>query len=201
MAAVALSTRAALSSAKRNSRGWSGAMARVTRGTVVKAVELKVPLVPVPLVAAATVQVTTVTDENRMIGFPYPKYMNSNNDVDMGAALIMCSVFSSTVSARRSASSTAHTSALTLRPRSSTPTTTRRSDSDRLDPLRSTTTGQCARGVTKADTVLEIGLLEHADRVVVVHEAPRTLGMGAEIAARVMELAFDRLARALEEEE
>ncbi|MCB0980030.1 MAG: hypothetical protein KDB17_05195, partial [Ilumatobacter sp.] len=28
---------------------------------------------------------------NRMIGFPYPKYMNSNNDVDMGAALIMCS--------------------------------------------------------------------------------------------------------------
>lgn len=30
-------------------------------------------------------------------------------------------------------------------------------------------------------------------RVVVVHEAPRTLGMGAEIAARVMEVAFDRL--------
>ena len=27
-----------------------------------------------------------------MIGFPYPKYMNSNNDVDMGAAIIMCSV-------------------------------------------------------------------------------------------------------------
>ncbi len=31
-------------------------------------------------------------------------------------------------------------------------------------------------------------------RIVVVHEAPRTLGMGAEIAARVMELAFDSLA-------
>ncbi len=30
-------------------------------------------------------------------------------------------------------------------------------------------------------------------RVVVVHEAPRTLGMGAEIAARVMETAFDHL--------
>lgn len=30
-------------------------------------------------------------------------------------------------------------------------------------------------------------------RIVVVHEAPRTLGMGAEIAARVMEVAFDRL--------
>lgn len=30
-------------------------------------------------------------------------------------------------------------------------------------------------------------------RVVVVHEAPRTLGMGAEIAARIMEEAFDHL--------
>ena len=30
-------------------------------------------------------------------------------------------------------------------------------------------------------------------RVVVVHEAPRTLGMGAEIAARLMETAFDHL--------
>ena len=30
-------------------------------------------------------------------------------------------------------------------------------------------------------------------RVVVVHEAPRTLGMAAEVAARVMELAFDHL--------
>jgi pyruvate dehydrogenase E1 component beta subunit len=30
-------------------------------------------------------------------------------------------------------------------------------------------------------------------RVVVVHEAPRTLGMGAEIAARVMEEGFDYL--------
>jgi 2-oxoisovalerate dehydrogenase E1 component beta subunit len=30
-------------------------------------------------------------------------------------------------------------------------------------------------------------------RVVVVHEAPLTLGMGAEIAARIMELAFDHL--------
>jgi acetyl-CoA C-acetyltransferase len=27
-----------------------------------------------------------------MIGFPYPKYMNSNSDVDMAAALVMCSV-------------------------------------------------------------------------------------------------------------
>ncbi|MFM8528994.1 MAG: hypothetical protein ACKOD2_04825, partial [Ilumatobacteraceae bacterium] len=29
---------------------------------------------------------------NRMIGLPYTKYMNSNNDVDQGAAIIMCSV-------------------------------------------------------------------------------------------------------------
>lgn len=37
------------------------------------------------------------------------------------------------------------------------------------------------------DSVLATG------RVVVVHEAPRTLGMGAEIAARIMEEAFDHL--------
>lgn len=37
-------------------------------------------------------EITTVTDENRMIGLPYPKYMNSNNDVDMAAAVIVCSV-------------------------------------------------------------------------------------------------------------
>lgn len=37
-------------------------------------------------------ELRTVGPDNRMIGMPYPKYMNSNNDVDMGAALIMCSV-------------------------------------------------------------------------------------------------------------
>ncbi|MGB0114431.1 MAG: acetyl-CoA acetyltransferase [Ilumatobacteraceae bacterium] len=37
-------------------------------------------------------EITTVTAANRMIGLPYPKSMNSNNDVDMGAAIIMCSV-------------------------------------------------------------------------------------------------------------
>jgi acetyl-CoA C-acetyltransferase len=37
-------------------------------------------------------EITTVTEDNRMIGLPYPKLMNSNNQVDMGAALIMCSV-------------------------------------------------------------------------------------------------------------
>lgn len=36
-------------------------------------------------------EITTVGPANRMIGLPYPKLMNSNNDVDMGAALIMCS--------------------------------------------------------------------------------------------------------------
>jgi acetyl-CoA C-acetyltransferase len=37
-------------------------------------------------------EVRTPGPDNRMIGFPYTKYMNSNNDVDMAAALIMCSV-------------------------------------------------------------------------------------------------------------
>jgi 2-oxoisovalerate dehydrogenase E1 component beta subunit len=47
-----------------------------------------------------------------------------------------------------------------------------------LSPLDVDLIGRCAR---------ETG------RVVVVHEAPRTLGLGAEIAARVMEEAFDHL--------
>ena len=37
-------------------------------------------------------EITTISPGNRMIGFPYPKLMNSNSDVDMGAAIIMCSV-------------------------------------------------------------------------------------------------------------
>jgi acetyl-CoA C-acetyltransferase len=37
-------------------------------------------------------EIRTPGPDNRMIGLPYPKYMNSNNDVDMAAALIMCSV-------------------------------------------------------------------------------------------------------------
>jgi acetyl-CoA C-acetyltransferase len=37
-------------------------------------------------------EIGTVGPNNRMIGFPYPKLMNSNQNVDMGAALIMCSV-------------------------------------------------------------------------------------------------------------
>ncbi|HEX9260202.1 MAG TPA: acetyl-CoA acetyltransferase, partial [Acidimicrobiales bacterium] len=37
-------------------------------------------------------EIRTPGPDNRMIGFPYPKYMNSNNDVDQAAAVIMCSV-------------------------------------------------------------------------------------------------------------
>ena len=37
-------------------------------------------------------EITTVDASNRMIGFPYPKLMNSNSDVDMAAAVIVCSV-------------------------------------------------------------------------------------------------------------
>jgi acetyl-CoA C-acetyltransferase len=36
-------------------------------------------------------EIRTPSASNRMVGLPYTKYMNSNNDVDMGAALIMCS--------------------------------------------------------------------------------------------------------------
>jgi acetyl-CoA C-acetyltransferase len=35
-------------------------------------------------------EIRTPGPSNRMIGFPYPKYMNSNNDVDQAAALILC---------------------------------------------------------------------------------------------------------------
>ena len=37
-------------------------------------------------------EIRTPSPSNRMVGLPYTKMMNSNNDVDMGAALIMCSV-------------------------------------------------------------------------------------------------------------
>ena len=36
-------------------------------------------------------EIRTPSPTNRMVGFPYPKLMNSNNDVDMSAALILCS--------------------------------------------------------------------------------------------------------------
>lgn len=37
-------------------------------------------------------EIITSSPANRTIGFPYTKMMNSNNDVDMAAALIICSV-------------------------------------------------------------------------------------------------------------
>ena len=37
-------------------------------------------------------EIRTTSAQNRLIGLPYRKYMNSNNDVDMAAAIIMCSV-------------------------------------------------------------------------------------------------------------
>jgi acetyl-CoA C-acetyltransferase len=37
-------------------------------------------------------EIRTVAPDNRLVGLPYRKYMNSNNDVDMAAALIMCTV-------------------------------------------------------------------------------------------------------------
>jgi acetyl-CoA C-acetyltransferase len=37
-------------------------------------------------------EIRTVTPDNRMIGFPYPKLMNANIQTDQAAALILCSV-------------------------------------------------------------------------------------------------------------
>jgi acetyl-CoA C-acetyltransferase len=42
--------------------------------------------------AKTPAEIGTPGPQNRMVGYPYTKYMNSNNDVDMSAALIMCSV-------------------------------------------------------------------------------------------------------------
>ncbi len=36
-------------------------------------------------------EIRTPSPANRMVGLPYTKYMNSNNDVDMAAAVIICS--------------------------------------------------------------------------------------------------------------
>jgi len=36
-------------------------------------------------------EITTPSSSNRMVGYPYTKAMNSNNDVDMAAAVIICS--------------------------------------------------------------------------------------------------------------
>jgi acetyl-CoA C-acetyltransferase len=41
--------------------------------------------------AVSAIDVRTPSPTNRMVGLPYTKCMNSNNDVDMAAALIMCS--------------------------------------------------------------------------------------------------------------
>ena len=37
-------------------------------------------------------EIGTVSARNRPVSYPYAKYLNSNNSVDMGAALILCSV-------------------------------------------------------------------------------------------------------------
>lgn len=37
-------------------------------------------------------QLATATPDNRMVGFPYTKRLNSNNNVEQGAGLILCSV-------------------------------------------------------------------------------------------------------------
>ena len=41
--------------------------------------------------AMTAAEIRTPSPTNRMVGLPYTKYMNSNNDVDMAAAIIICS--------------------------------------------------------------------------------------------------------------
>ncbi len=41
--------------------------------------------------ARSAEEIRTISASNRPVSFPYPKLMNSNNNVDMGAALVMCS--------------------------------------------------------------------------------------------------------------
>ncbi len=36
-------------------------------------------------------EIATASDDNRIIGYPYTKLMNSNENVNMGAALLICS--------------------------------------------------------------------------------------------------------------
>jgi acetyl-CoA C-acetyltransferase len=42
--------------------------------------------------AKTALEIRTLSPTNRPVSFPYPKLMNSNNNVDQGAGLIMCSV-------------------------------------------------------------------------------------------------------------
>jgi acetyl-CoA C-acetyltransferase len=41
--------------------------------------------------AKSAEEIRTLSSSNRPVSFPYPKLMNSNNNVDQGAALILCS--------------------------------------------------------------------------------------------------------------
>ncbi|ALL13370.1 acetyl-CoA acetyltransferase [Caulobacter henricii] len=49
------------------------------------------PMAWFPLERSAE-ELTTVTDRNRMISFPYPKYLNAIMEVDQSAAILICSV-------------------------------------------------------------------------------------------------------------
>ena len=46
--------------------------------------------------AKTAVEIRTAGSDNRIIGLPYTKMMNSNNDVDMAAALLVCSAETAT---------------------------------------------------------------------------------------------------------
>ena len=70
---------------RRASAGTSRAVGRGSRTSP--------PTTPTPGSGASPPEeIAAPSPSNRMIGFPYTKLMNSNNDVEQGAALIMCSV-------------------------------------------------------------------------------------------------------------
>lgn len=60
---------------------WSGFSAVAARNPYAWSPEYKTPE-----------EIRTSTPDNRMIGFPYPKYMNSNIQTDQAAGFILCSV-------------------------------------------------------------------------------------------------------------
>ncbi|HUO05098.1 MAG TPA: acetyl-CoA acetyltransferase, partial [Candidatus Binataceae bacterium] len=79
--------------ARRARHGWTIEEHRARLGAMCAAmsrVAAKNPYAWTPQERTAE-QITTTSDDNRMIGFPYPKLMNANIDVDQAAAVIITS--------------------------------------------------------------------------------------------------------------
>lgn len=79
--------------ARRASHGWSIAQHRAALGAMCAAMTRAAATNPYAWSAQerSADEITTVTNDNRMICFPYPKLMNANIDVDLAAAVIIAS--------------------------------------------------------------------------------------------------------------